>query len=160
MKYNNNNNRNNNQNNNQQQSYFDKEVRKNGSNFLSKKNSSQLSTDTIVALRDLVRGRVDIEKYGQYFFDPNFANAILNSCNIKHAVASISADGVKQLVNNLNPITTSQTDPFVFTVLDKHTRQQKAYEIVIYNLQLLYNTQDIGYLYSLISQMQGYKHDL
>lgn len=152
---------NNNKNNqNKQISYFDKEVQRNGANFLSKKNSSQLSTDTIVALRDLVRGRVDIEKYGQYFFDPNFANAIINSCQIKHAVASISADGVKQLVNTLNPITASQTDPMVFTVLDKYTRQQKAYEIALYNLQLLYNTRDVGYLYSLISQMQGYKYDL
>lgn len=151
---------NNHNNNNNNQSYFDQEIRKGGENFLSRKNSSQLMTESIRALRDLAKGKVNIEKHGHYFLDPTFANSLMTACNIKLSYSSISASGVKQLIDNLNPITASQTDPMIFTVLDSHIRKQKAYEIVLYNLQLLYNTRNLCYLQSLVSQISGYKYDL
>ena len=139
-------------------SYFDIEIRKNGDNFIFKKNSTELHNDAIRIVRDLVRGKIDVNKYQGYFMNERLREALLHSCNIKYSEANLVETSLRTYIDKITIPGSICQDGFMLSVLDKYVRMKSGYSIILRNLNDFYNLNNIGYLIALIDQAKPYKN--
>lgn len=154
MKKHNNNKRSNNQNN-----YFSQHIRERGENFISFKNSRDLQNDALKIFRELARGQIDINKYGNYFLDPQFLNSCLQAAWNKYSYHSISQTGVDLYISQLMG-KGMMPDNTVISVKEDHKRKAEAYTLIYNSLYSLGHTGDTSVLFVLVNQLQNYKYNL
>lgn len=152
MKPNNNNNR-------KRNSYFSTNIQQKGENFLEQKNAQQLQNDAIRIFRDLARGNVDLEKYGEYFLDPMMIDACIIAATNKVMYHTISYNGVNYMINYLNSMMQA-VDPNIIMVSEDHRKSMEVYTIILQNMQCIAQTKDLNYLPALINNISRFRQNI
>lgn len=136
--------------------YFDTEITKYGENFLSKKTDTDLYNDSIKIIRDLVRSKINLDKYVSYLNEDRIKHVLIHVCNIKLNEACLVESSLKLYIST-NTIPGHSIDEFASHVLDKYMRIKTGYEIILYNLNNFYNSNNTGYLVTLSNQVKAFK---
>lgn len=146
-------------NNKQQNNYFTQGIRERGENFIQYKSPRDLQNDALKVFREIARGQVDLQKYGEYFLVPQFLESCLQAAWNKFSFHSISASGVDMLISNyMNQ--GIMPDDHVIGVKEQHKRTAEAYSIIYHSLCNLRITGELGNLFVLVSKLQNYKYNL
>lgn len=138
-------------NNNNNKNYFTDNISRFGEDFLKQKNPKNLDMDAIRVFRDLAKGKIEIEKYGKYFLDDTFIDALIKKADENFALYDISYKGVSLIPNK---------DSYVQSVLTKHGRSSQAYKIILKYLYDVKELKNYKYLYGLVSNINQFRFDL
>lgn len=145
---NNNNRNNNNKNQRKPSNYFINNIERTGENFLDFKNSKDIYYDCPTIFRQLGQRKIELDKYGHFFFDIHFLEGCITACKQKEQFYGISYNATYQMVmsytnNNM------ETPAEITSVMETHMNAWKAYSTISYYLQGMRNTGNFQYLYRL-----------
>lgn len=151
------NNRNNNRNNKKRGNWFDQQIQRYETpDFIKQIRPEQLVKDAIRVFRDIARGNIDVEKYGEYFLDPYFIDTCLTAANSKHVLHEISKIGIESLITSPQ----SANYPDAPTVHNYHMRASEGYKIIVNALVSIKMSGDIKYIYAMAAQLSRYRYDI
>lgn len=157
MKKINNNRKGNNNNNNN--SYFARNIREKGVDFLNYISPRELTNDALKVFREIARGQVDLHQYGEYFLNPQFLECCLQAAYNKYSFSSISHTGVDMLITDtMNR--GMMPDNLMISVKESHKRTAEAYSIIWQTLNSIAMSGDLSNLYVLVNKLQNYKYNL
>lgn len=134
----------------QKNCYFSNNINRIGENFLDFKNSRDIYFDAPNIFRQLSSGKIDLEKYGHFFFDIPFLTACIETAHQKALYHQISYNGVYFMACNMQVVTEDYSN-----VLDTHRRAYLAYSLVFNYLSWMKATGNINYLYQLKDQLSS-----
>lgn len=139
-----------------QNNYFEQQINRYGDNFLIYKNPAELQMDAIKVFRDLVRGKIDVREYQEYFSNPQFLESCILSASQKFALHNISYNGVNMLVQTMQsqniPIDQMHT-----AVLDYHQKASEVYSIILNGLQNYKVTGNIEILIGVVPMTRPFR---
>ena len=152
-----NNNRNNNNNNRPQNNFFTKQQQKHGDDFMKMMTARDIQNGACQIFREIGRGRIDINKFGQYFLDPQFLE-----CLIVEALANLNAHALNYRALNwyISNNFESQDIQFQTMILDNHKKATQAYEIIFNNLSSIKATGDIHYLFTMANCLKNVRNNI
>lgn len=142
--------------NNNNNNYFSRNIQQNGVGFIQLKNAQDIQREALKIFRDIARGNIDFEKYGNYFLDPIFLDNLLIACQSKLTVETILRDGVTMLYNS--QIQMQQPCDITSMVLQDQLQKVEAYTCILQCLTSLKMSKDTAWLYTLSAQLSGYKY--
>ncbi len=148
-----NNKRNNTGNNN---NYFVQQIQRNGVNFLDTIRDDILQRDSIRIFRDLARGNINIDQYGDYFLNPKLINAAITASYSKFVLYSTSKAGIELLINS--PFGKDYSN--APEILNYYMRASEAYGLIYNAMMSIRQTNDINHLYSLVNKISSYSYDI
>lgn len=144
------------QNNKMSNNYFTQQIQRNGVNFLDGVRDDNLLRDAVRIFRDLARGNINIDQYGDYFSHPRLLNAAITASYSKFTYHSISHAGVAELLQkNTIPY------PSAPTVLNAHSRSAQGYKLIFDAMTAIANTGQYNeILKTLVNNLNNYRYDL
>lgn len=134
-----------------QNNYFERNIKNLGPNFLQTKNAMNLQFEAIMMFRDLVRGRIDVREYEEYFRDPQFLDSCIHAASQKQTFYSISFAGVSLYANQ------GSSDPMILAVLDYHQKAAAGYQLLHQGLEAFKLTGQIELLLPIAGQLRNYR---
>lgn len=138
-----------------QNNYFERNIKQSGPNFIQLKNARDLQFEALIMFKDLVRGKIDVREYEEYFRDPQFLESCLFKAMEKHTFHYISMSGVSMLLHNQNP--QLQNDPQVLAVLDFHQKASAGFKLLYDGLDAFKTTGQIELLLPIAGQLRNYR---
>ena len=134
--------------------YFKQQIDKFGETFVSLITPDQIQGQAKRVVKELVKGEIEFEKYGQYFLDlkllDNLIIGISNELD-DYSLYSAAVSFYKQYY----PMTPN------ITVRENHLQTLcYIYNIILTKLQYVRNTHDIGYLSDISALLYNYRNHL
>lgn len=142
----------------QNNDYFSKSIQQKGAGFIECKNALEIQRDAIKVFRDIARGNINFEKYGEYFLQDVFLSNLIIAANSKLISESIKRDGVNLLISQMSQ--TGANCDMQLIVLQDLINKTQAYQIILNNLTALQQSGDVNWLYTLSAQISSYKYDI
>ena len=107
-------------------SYFDREIQKNGDNFMIQKTPDQIQRDAERSVfPDMIRGNIDYQKHGSYFQDPQFLNILVQEAERLRDTNYLEADALHLYC------TTTPAPQLAMILFNRHRQRYECYCILV-----------------------------
>lgn len=134
------------------ENYFQQNINKSGRNFMDTMPLDKMKSDCVRVFRELARGFIDINDYGDYFYNQSFLGSCINVAQTKFNFHSISAMGVYCLiVNNIQAEN-------AHAIYDHHNNAAIGYMTIINALTEFRVTGDKYILVNLVLNLAPYRN--
>lgn len=137
--------------NNKQNNYFERNIKQLGPNFIQFKNARDLQFESLIMFKDLVRGKIDVREYEEYFRDPQFLESCIFKANEKFGFHYISFAGVSCLVQQ------GHNDNQTLATLDYHQKASAGFKLLYDGLTAFKTTGQIEILLPIAGQLRHYR---
>lgn len=145
------------QNNQKRKNYFAQQIQNNGVDFIEKLRDDQLQRDSIRIFRDIARGNISIDEYGEYFLNPKLINAAISAAYSKFVLFGTSKVALELLMNTPGKSAEFPDAPQIFSY---HLKGYEAYSLILNTMTNLKNTNNIEYLYVMANNLTKYRYDI
>mgnify|MGYP004470986765 CR=1 FL=1 len=144
------------QNNRKQDNYFTRSIQKKGLNFMSLKSSSEFEVDAIRVFRDLARGNINIDEYGEYFLNEIFLDSCIKTAYSNLTKNELSFKGM-QLLYKESYEKFNYVDVNIPTLMEYYRKMSEIYRIIYSYLNLVKETKETIYLVVLSDALYEYR---
>lgn len=135
-------------------SYFKQQIDKFGETFVSLVTPDQIQGQAKRIVKELVKGEIEFEKYGQYFLDLKLLDNLIIGISNELSDYSLYSTAVT-FYKSYYPMTPN------ITVRENHLQALcYIYSVILSKLQLVRSTQDIGYLSDISALLYNYRNHL
>ena len=144
-------------NNKKRKNWFEQQIDRFGADFIHSIRADDAQKGAINVFRDLARGNINISTEGGYFLDPQFLENCIVSANSKQVFYRTLLNGLDASVRENPNISTDQNFQIIYRNISNNLNA------FIYIYQALYgikNSQNLQFLYTLVSQLAPYKYIL
>ena len=134
--------------------YFKQQIDKFGETFVSLVTPDQIQMQAKRVVKELVKGEIEFEKYGQYFLDLKLLDNLIIGINNELDEYSFYNETVA-FYKQYFPMTPN------INIKENHLQILcYIYRTILYKFQMVRNTQDIGYLSDISALLYNYRNHL
>lgn len=148
----------NNNNNQRNRNYFTMSIEKyHTEDFLKYKNPRELEQDAIKIFRELAQGKINIDEYGEYFYNQALLHALINIATNQYWFYEYSFRGLNNLVDNA--VRAGNYDSYMTIVMEEHKNCRDAYQTAytcLNNFKMSMLLDDLKQAPMLMSAFKGY----
>lgn len=144
----------NNNNNKPRNNYFSNNINKIGEDFLDYKNSRDIEYDVPIIFRQLAQKRIDLARYGHFFFEVHFLESCINAINKKIIFYQCSYNGMIALIASIQQ-RRMQVNNEIMATMETHRNAWRVYSLINYYLVRLRKEGDINNLYRLCNDLSN-----
>lgn len=123
--------------------------------FLKYKNPRELEQDAIKIFREMAQGRIDIDEYGDYFYNQALLNSLINIANSQYWYYEYSFRGLNILITQA--MQSNQYDSYMTIVMEEHKNCRDAYQAAYHCFNNFKTTMDMDCLRQAPFLMSNFK---
>ena len=140
-----------------QKNWFGQQIEKFGPEFISNIRADEAQKGAIRLFRDIARGNINIPTEGQYFLDGQFLENCIVAATSKYVYFSILFEGLEALARTDS---TRSSDTNYLAVYRNTKNSMAAYGCILNTLNNIKATGDLGFLYTLVNQLNPYRFSI
>lgn len=145
-------------NNKKQRNYFTNNIERYGDNFIEQFDAKKLRMDARRVFSDIAFGKIDYDKYWQYFTNSLFINALIDVANTEYVIHSTSQYAMEEYTKIYG------TNPQFSAIMTYHRRNAEAHYILLSAFLLIrenrFMVESVSALKILSNKMKNYAQDL
>lgn len=145
-------------NNKKQKNYFTNNIERFGDNFIEQFDAKKLRMDARRVFSDIAFGRIDYDKYWQYFTNSLFINALIDVANTEYIIHNTSYMAMDCYARQYG------TNPQFSAVMTYHRRNAEAHSILLQAFMNIrsnrFTVESVSSLKVLSNKMKEYAQDL
>ena len=141
--------------------FFEQMIREFGNDFLNRATPLNLVKKSNLLFRDFAHGNIDMDKYGQYFTNPQFIELMYRTSFEKMMYYCIHLNGYNSIKLSQNPQIRNLSTYQSFSRFEKEDSESyQAYQIISNGFSVVLSTGDISNFVTMVNSLRPFKYSL